>query len=99
MKKLLALGITALLSVFIVLIEIDIEKGTSMSCNEPTKEQILKEENTEYNEEEAAALMDQKEPITDWVLECSDYCYEWRVIEWMDYVTCVQTRVVKQEEI
>lgn len=94
MKKLLALGITIFLGVFIVLMEIDLDKGTSLTCNEPTKEQVLGRGSDKYNIEESKKLIDQKEPITDWRLECSDYCYEWRVIKWMDYVTCVQTRVV-----
>ena len=99
MKKLLALGATVLLSAFLVLIELDIDEGTSMICNEPTMEQVLEEEDNNHSIEEAAKLMEQKDPITDWRLECSDYCYEWRIVKWMDYVTCVQTRVVEKQNI
>lgn len=87
MKKLLALGATVLLSVFLVLVEIDIEEGTSMTCNEPNYEQNI-------GNEEAKRSLGSKVPITDWELVCSDYCHEWRVIKWMDCVTCVETRVV-----
>jgi len=94
MKKLLALGATVLLSVFLVLIEIDLEEGTSMICNEPEYEQNLGDNTTLYNEEAVTELLNTKDPITEWELLCSDYCHEWRVIRWMDYITCVETRVV-----
>ena len=97
MKKLLALGVTVFLSVFVVLMEIDVDKGTSLTCNEPTEEQILGRGRDKYSVEESKKLMLQKDPVTDWTLVCTNYCYEWRVIKWMDYVTCVQTRVVRIE--
>ena len=98
MKKLLALGATVLLSVFLMLVEIDIEEGTSMTCNKPEHELNLGEDETVYSDEAAKLLLDDKKPITDWEIICTDYCHEWRVIRWMSYVTCVETRVIKDKK-
>jgi hypothetical protein len=102
MRKLLVFGATVLLSVYIVLVEINPEEGTSMYCNGPAYETTLGPDyEGENSTEEITKLLDTIEPLTEWIIldNICLVCAEWRAIRWMNYVTCVQNRLIEGSRI